>query len=120
MERPALTLKFVIGAVLIITSLALGKLVLIPLLLFPGNTDWRNAMIAVYAFSWVMLLIGIYIAGVETYHFVKYKYKEYSKKTMHHVKNHSRNAVHQTAKVAGMTVDVLTKPIQRKRSIRLK
>lgn len=98
MERPALTIRFVIGVILIITSLVLGKLILIPLLLFPVSANWRIAMISVYIFSWIILLIGIYISGIETYNFIKFKYDEYGQRTIHNVRRHGRAVARHTAK----------------------
>jgi hypothetical protein len=118
--KPQLTKKFIIGVVMIICSFALGKLVFIPLIIFPGNATWRTSMIFIYIFSWLILLSGLAITGVEGYKLAKHKYREYSEKTISHVKNHSKNAVHQTARVAGITVDAIRKPIQKPRRIRLK
>jgi len=90
---------FVVGIVLIILSLALGKLVLIPLVIFPGNTQWQISMFIVYTFSWLMLIVGIYFAGTEGLHIVKHAYKDYQRKTVHKVKYHSKRAAQRTAHV---------------------
>jgi len=118
--KPQLTKKFVVGVVMIIISFALGKLVFIPIIIFPSNATWRTSMIFIYIFSWLMLLLGVAIAGVEGYKLAKHKYREYSEKTINHVKNHSKNAAYHTARVAGMTVDAIRRPIQKTGRIRLR
>jgi len=102
--KQQLTKRFITGLVLIIISLVLGKLVLIPVIIFPGSNTWRISMIAVYAISWLMIIPGIYLAGIEGYRLVKHKYKEYKHKTIHHVKEKSRNAAQKTVKVLRMPV----------------
>ena len=80
--------KFVVGIVLIVLSLLIGKLALIPLILFPTDEQWRNSMVAVYIFSWAILIPGIYFAGIEGYKLVHHKYREYHQKTISHMKHH--------------------------------
>jgi uncharacterized protein YacL len=94
------TVKFIAGVALIVVSLILGKLVLVPILLFPGSDAWRTWMIIVYVFSWVLLLVGVVLAGVEGFKLATHKYKEYKKKTIHTVKNHGKKAAHHTKKAA--------------------
>ena len=96
-EKP--TKKFVIGAILIGASLALGKLVLIPIIFFPGSNEWRASMLIVYIFSWVVLVIGIFMCGMEGYRFVKKVYKDYQQKTISQVKHHSKKAAQKTVEV---------------------
>lgn len=68
---------FIFGIVLIVISLVVGKLVFIPLLLFPGDHQWYGAMLAVYIFSWMLLIPGIILAGIEGYQLVMLKYGLY-------------------------------------------
>ena len=73
--------KFMIGVGLIALSLIIGKLVLIPVIIFPGNKTWQVSMLIVYALSWIPLIVGIYLAGLEGYRLVTHKYKHYKKRT---------------------------------------
>ncbi|MFC1741622.1 hypothetical protein ACFL3V_03750 [Nanoarchaeota archaeon] len=111
--KQQVTAKFIIGMVLIIVSLILGKLVLVPILIFPGSETWRVAMVIAYAFSWILILVGIWLAGVEGYRLATHKYKVYQKKTIHRVKRHSKNAVNHTKNAARKTKKV-TKNAARK------
>jgi len=105
--KQQLTIKFVAGVVLIIVSLVLGKLVLVPILLFPGSTGWRTSMIIMYAFSWLLLLAGLVLAGVEGFRLATHKYREYKRRTVHKMKSTGRNAAHKTKRAAKKTVHVL-------------
>ena len=78
--------RFIVGVVLIVSSLVLGKLVFIPLLMFPGNERWYIAMLIVYIFSWLILITGIILTGIEGYKLVMEKYKEYQKRTVADIK----------------------------------
>ena len=80
--------SFIFGVILIAASLVLGKLLLIPLILFPGDKHWYVAMLVVYLFSWLMLIPGIVLAGIEGYRLVMSKYKDYQHKTVDQVKKH--------------------------------
>ncbi|MBW2997386.1 hypothetical protein KY349_03545 [Candidatus Woesearchaeota archaeon] len=106
--KQEVTKNFVLGIVLIVVSLVLGKLVFVPIILFPGSEAWRIAMITVYVFSWIMLIPGVYLAGLEGYRLVTHKYKEYHRRTIHKVKEHSKRA-------ARKTVDVLKRPVRRRK-----
>jgi len=90
--KKQVTQKFIIGVVMIITSLVIGKVALIPLIIFPGDRSWQFAMLISYLIGWIILLIGIGLAGVEGYRLATHKYKAYKKKTIRNVKNHSKNA----------------------------
>ena len=96
-EKP--TKKFVIGAILVAVSLALGKLVLIPIIFFPGSDEWRISMLIIYIFSWAILVLGIYLCGMEGYRFVKRVYKDYQHRTITQVKHHSKKAAQKTVEV---------------------
>ena len=121
--KQEVTKKFVLGVVLIVLSLVLGKAVLIPLVIFPGSDAWRLAMIIVYAFSWIIIIIGIYLAGLEGWRLATHKYKEYHRRTVHKVKEHGRKAAVKVKNggkhAARKTVEVLKKPVQRRREKRL-
>ena len=83
---------FIAGIILVLTSLVLGKLVLIPLFIFPGNKQWQMGMFMIYAFSWVILVLGIYLAGNEGTKLARAIYKSYQEKTVNQVKHHSKRA----------------------------
>ena len=78
--------SFIYGVILIAVSLVLGKLVLIPLILFPGDKHWYVAVFVVYIFSWLILITGIILTGIEGYKFVMEKYKGYQKRTVADIK----------------------------------
>ena len=103
-RRRADTRRFAIGVGLIIASLALGKLALFPIILWPGNNTWRIAMIAVYAFSWVLIPVGFYLAGMEGYRLAVSIYKEYQKKTLHKVKGDTAHAAKRTVRAVKVPV----------------
>lgn len=117
--KQEVTKKFVLGIVLIVVSLVLGKAVLIPLILFPGSEVWRTSMILVYVFSWIILLAGIYLAGMEGWRLVTHKYMEYRARTVSKVREKSRNAatkVRNGSKNATIkTINAMKKPMQRRR-----
>lgn len=105
-ETKQVTTKFAIGIVLIIFSFALGKGVLIPLIFFPDSSAWWISVITVYIFSWIMMLGGIFLAGIEGFRFVMNRYKEYKKTTVTSVKDRSK-------KVASGTMTALKKPMKK-------
>jgi uncharacterized membrane protein YqjE len=104
--KQQVTKRFALGIALIIISLILGKLVLIPIIIFPDSYVWWTSMIIVYILSWVIILCGIYLAGIEGFRLINHKYSEYSKKTMTKMREGSRN-------MARSTVNALKKPIRK-------
>lgn len=104
------TKRFITGAVLIALSLILGKLVLVPMILFPVDEVWRMSMLIIYVFSWIILMIGIYLCGMEGYRFVKNVYHAYQQKTITKVKHHSKRA-------AQKTVQAIKSKMQKKKAV---
>jgi hypothetical protein len=100
--KQQVTKKFILGVVLIVLSLAIGKLVLLPIIFFPGDNTWRITMIWIYAFSWMILFIGFYFAGKEGYRLVTKKYHEIQNTTIHHVKRGGAKAAGAVAKTGAM------------------
>ena len=121
--KQEVTKKFLFGVILIVISLVLGKAVLIPLVLFPGSDAWRLSMILMYAFSWVLILTGIYFAGLEGWCLATHKYKEYHRRTIHKVKENSRKVAtkvrDKSRHAARKTANALKKPIRRRREKQL-
>jgi len=107
--RKQLTTKFFIGAGIIAASLIIGKLVLIPLLLYPSNKTVQMSMLAIYVFSWIMLIPGVYLAGKEGYLLVMHKYREYGNKTLDKMRAQGRKA----AKMADETLNGMTGPVKK-------
>ncbi|MBW2967394.1 hypothetical protein KY362_02810 [Candidatus Woesearchaeota archaeon] len=92
--KTQVTRKFMIGVGFIIGSLVMGKAVLIPLILFPGNKQVSITMLVLYITTWPIMLTGIWLAGVEGYRLATHKYREVQRKTISHVKEGSRKAAH--------------------------
>ncbi|MBN1544326.1 hypothetical protein JW898_02585 [Candidatus Woesearchaeota archaeon] len=107
--KQEVTNKFIVGLTLIIASLVIGKLVLIPIILFTQNLKWESAMIITYIFSWVILFTGIGFAGWEGYRLVTHKYREYQRRTIEQVKHHSRKAAEHTKNAAYKTKEMANK-----------
>ena len=125
--KTQVTRKFMWGVGIIIFSLILGKLVLVPIFIFPTNATLRLVMILIYIFSWIIMFIGMFLAGVEGYRLATHKYKHYQKKTIHHVKSgvkkthnhavnhtkkavkHTKNAIHKTKRSAKKTAKKTSK-----------
>ena len=103
--KQEVTKKFILGIVIIVISLVLGLSKF--LVVFPGNS-WRKAMVIVYVASWIILIPGIILAGMEGYRLVTHRYKEYHRRTIHKVKEKSKSA-------AIRTVNALKKPRGKKR-----
>ncbi|MFC1723670.1 hypothetical protein ACFL0V_06015 [Nanoarchaeota archaeon] len=104
--KQQVTTKLIWGAGLIVLSLVLGKLVLVPIFLFPMHEGWRMAMIYIYALSWVLLLIGMVIAGVEGYKLGMRRYKVIRKKSLQTVRRTSVKTVRtgvKTVRTVGRT-----------------
>lgn len=81
--------RLILGVVLIIVSLIIGvicKLAIIPLMLLPNSTFWKNLDLIVYGASWLVLLIGFYFAGKEGYCLATHKYREFHNRTIHNMK----------------------------------
>lgn len=91
---------FIVGIALIIASFILGKLVFIPLLINPSNGVWQTATLIAYGLTWVMLFIGIWLAGKEGYLLVVEKYREHQRKTLHAVRQHGKRAAEKTYHIA--------------------
>jgi len=81
------TRKFAIGVALIIVSLIMGKIVLVPLLTFPGNLKVMVGGAIYYAVSWVIIIIGVFLAGREGYRLAVKIYKDYQRRALLKVKN---------------------------------
>jgi hypothetical protein len=113
--KRSVTKRFVIGVSLIALSLVLGKIIFIPLVMFPGDRAWKTGMLITYIFSWAMLIPGIYLAGKDGYLLVTHKYREYGEKTINTMKKHGKNAAEQTKKAAEQTVRVLKNPVEESR-----
>jgi hypothetical protein len=107
--KKQVTTKFIIGAVLIAVSLALGKLALIPIVIFPGNKSWQVAMFWTYIFSWIILIPGLYLAGKEGWLMVTHKYKEYSDNTINKMRGHGKKA----AQMTDDTLSIITEPVKK-------
>ncbi|HII72641.1 TPA: hypothetical protein HA265_07835 [Candidatus Woesearchaeota archaeon] len=104
--RQEVTKKLIIGAVIIIVSLIIGKLVLIPLFIFPGDEKWALAMFWVYVLSWVILLIGVLIAGMEGYKLAMHRYRDIKTRSIDSVKRGGRKVGQksvQAVKTVGQT-----------------
>ncbi|MBU2561803.1 MAG: hypothetical protein KKD17_05895 [Nanoarchaeota archaeon] len=114
--KQQVTKKFIIGMVLMVSSLVIGKLVIIPLIMLPGSNGLKMSMLIIYITSWIMMLMGIGLAGWEGYRLVTHKYREYKQKTIHQVKHHSKRAaetaVMHTRNAANLTKDVAQKTRQ--------
>lgn len=122
--KQEVTHKFMIGVGMIIASLIMGKIVLIPIILFPTNKQISLIMIIIYLITWPIMLTGIWLAGVEGYRLATHKYKKYKDKTVYHVKEGSKKAVHHvkegsikavnhTRYAAKKTVETIKRPIKR-------
>ena len=85
-ETARLSRRFVAGLVLIVLSLVLGKLVLIPLLLFPESQAWRVGSIVAYLVTWVMLVPGLALSGMEGYRLASRLYKDYRRRALRRVR----------------------------------
>ena len=90
--------RFWVGVVLIIANFIIGFLAkLIPLLYFKIGYYSLNVWIwvgfGVYAFSWLMLLVGVYLCGKEGYDYAVGKYREYQRRTVQSIKDHSQKTV---------------------------
>jgi hypothetical protein len=108
--KQQVTAKFITGVALIVISLILGKLVLIPLIIFPDDDAWKMAMLITYAASWVIIIVGIYLAGMEGWKLAAHKYIEYRQKTVSKVKEHGMKAARHTKRAAKRTVEALRNP----------
>ena len=79
-------LRFLAGITLIILSIIIGEfgkgLSIIkfyePVYLITGLSLW--------AFSWLVLLLGIFLVGIETFRMIKYRITHQVKKTYHYTK----------------------------------
>jgi len=90
-----MNLKLLFGVSLVIISLVVGKITTITFILY-FNYPWgRYLSLAIYLLSWLLLLTGIYICGVEGAGYIKKVYKYFSYKHYHeHVKRYSRDVGH--------------------------
>lgn len=104
---------FIVGIALIIASFILGKLVFIPLLLNPSNVIWRTATLIAYSLTWVMLFIGVWLAGKEGYQLVMEKYKERQRETLGAVRYHGRRAAERTYHIAKQAAELPKKGIRK-------
>jgi hypothetical protein len=102
--KQEVTKKFIIGVVLIILSLVMGKVILIPILIFPGSKAWWTTSLIIYSASWVIVVIGVLLAGIEGYRLATHKYKEYQRRTVHKVREHGKKAVYHGKRAAKKTV----------------
>lgn len=108
-ESVRLSRRFLVGVGLIIASLVLGKLVLIPLLVFPDSRAWRIGSIVAYLATWVMLVPGLGLAGMEGYRLSKRLYKDYRRRALVGVRTGSRLAARGAVKVVKTPVQVAPK-----------
>ncbi len=90
--------RFWVGVALIIANFIIGFLAkVIPLLYYKIGYYSLNVWIwigfSVYAFSWLMLLVGVYLCGREGYNYAVTKYKEYQLRTVQSIKDQSQRTV---------------------------
>jgi hypothetical protein len=81
--------RLIFGIFLVILSLVIGvicKLVIIPILLLPNHTLWKNITLIVYGASWLMLLAGFFFAGKEGYILATHRYREFHNRTINQMK----------------------------------
>jgi predicted DNA repair protein MutK len=97
--KQQLTKKFILGVVIIVVSLILGKLIFIPFILFPLSYDVKWILLIIYILTWPLMFVGIYFAGMEGYRLATHKYKEYKKRTIYRVKTSSKKAAEHTKRV---------------------
>lgn len=127
-ETARLSRRFVAGIVLIVLSLVLGKLVLIPLLLFPESGAWRIGSFIAYLATWVLVIPGLALAGMEGYRLSRRLYKEYRRRALVRVRDGGRRAAHgavkvvkrpvqDARKVARGTVKLVKKPVEGGRKV---
>jgi hypothetical protein len=90
--KKEVTKKFVIGIIIIIVSFIIGKVVFLPMIFFPGDSRWKLGMLIIYITSWLMLLFGILLTGVEGYRLATRKYRLIQHRTVLHVKRGSIRA----------------------------
>lgn len=90
--KKQVTKKFIIGVVMIIFSFIIGKLAFVPLLISAKDPSLRTIMFIVYGVSWLILFLGIFLAGVEGYRLATRKYKVIHHRTVAHVKKGTRRA----------------------------
>ena len=101
--KQQVTTKVIVGVIAIISSFIIGKLAFILIILFPTSEAWLQSMVVIYLLSWVIMICGIYLAGIESYKLVTHKYREYRTKTAQKMKEKSK-------KMALKTADALRKP----------
>ena len=127
-ETTRLSRRFAAGIGLIFASLVLGKLVLIPLLIFPESQAWRVGSIVAYLSTWVMLVPGLALAGMEGYRLSRRLYKDYRRRTLVRVRDGGRLAargavkvvkrpVQDVRKVARGTVELVRHPVEGGRKV---
>ncbi len=87
--KQQVTRRFALGMIAIVASFIIGKLVWIPIMLFPSQALVQS-MAIVYIFSWFLMLWGIYLAGMEGYKLITHKYKEYRAKTAQKMREHGK------------------------------
>jgi hypothetical protein len=104
-NKRADTRKFVVGVALILISLVMGKIVLVPILVFPGDVPWLVGSVIFYAVSWIIIIVGVVLAGREGYRLAVRIYKDYQRKALGKVRDHGRRA-------ARGAVVVMKKPIE--------
>ena len=118
--KQEITKKFIIGIIIIVISFILGFAKF--LIILPGS-GWRKTMMGIYIFSWILVIPGMYLAGMEGYRLVAHKYRDYHRRTLHKVKEKSRKAAtkvrDKSKSAARKTADVLKSPVQRRREKRL-
>jgi len=108
-ETVRLSRRFVWGVILIIASLVLGKLVLIPLLIYPESYGWRVGCVVAYLLTWVMLVPGLALAGMEGYRLSRRLYKDYRRRALVRVRDGGQLAARGAVRVARTPVEVAPK-----------
>ena len=102
-------LRFLAGITLIILSIIIGEfgkgLSIIkfyePVYLITGLSLW--------AFSWLVLLLGIFLVGMETFRMIKYRITHQVKKTYHYTKELPKRGYDYTKEKLSKTKNIVKK-----------
>ncbi|MBT5021530.1 hypothetical protein HOK51_09770 [Candidatus Woesearchaeota archaeon] len=87
--EPTHSRRFLIGVLLIIISLVMGKLVPLIYLVKPSKLSLIiNG--SVYAFSWLILFVGVYLCGREGLATAERLYYDFQRKSINQVKTHTK------------------------------
>ena len=100
-------LRFLAGITLIILSIIIGEFGKVLSIIKFYEPVYLITGLSLWAFSWLVLLLGIFLVGIETFRMIKYRITHHVKKTYHYTKKLPRKGYDYTKEKLSKTKNIM-------------